>query len=217
MWRKSQGPNVPGHSGVLCTLSLTETPMSADSAGLCEFTSSRTRVHRDGLVDDQAIADEFSDGLAGVRGGDFVDLIGIKPDLAFTAADNGSGQALLSAKVDPIFEETASAQNLPIFFDCPCWRSRFQISSPRAPRWLIRERIECVGRWCEFNAREMPDLHLEAVLFVCRICRWTVVQISTSTATCWRMCGQGLSRALTKQCGAKRGEIPQLRAHCRFT
>lgn len=59
-------------------------------------------MHGDGLADDESITDELADGLARVGGRDLVDLAGVKPDLALTAADHGGGQALLSAKVDPI-------------------------------------------------------------------------------------------------------------------
>jgi hypothetical protein len=59
-------------------------------------------VHGDGLADDEAIGDELADGLAGVGVGDLADLVGVEPDLALTAANNGGGQALLGAKVDPV-------------------------------------------------------------------------------------------------------------------
>lgn len=54
-------------------------------------------MHGDGLADDEAIADEFSDGLARVGVRDFVNLVGVQPDLALTASDNGRGETLLSA------------------------------------------------------------------------------------------------------------------------
>jgi len=57
-------------------------------------------VHCDGFADDEAIADELADGLAGVGVGDFVDFIGIKPDLTLATADHGSGEALLRSKID---------------------------------------------------------------------------------------------------------------------
>lgn len=58
-------------------------------------------MHRDGLADDEAIGNELADGLAGVRVGDLVDLIGVKPDLALAATDNGRRKALLRAEIDP--------------------------------------------------------------------------------------------------------------------
>jgi hypothetical protein len=59
-------------------------------------------VHSDGLADDEAILDELANRLAGVGVGNFVDFIGIEPDLALSAADDGRGEALLSPEVDPV-------------------------------------------------------------------------------------------------------------------
>jgi hypothetical protein len=56
-------------------------------------------VHGDGLADDESIADQFPDRLSGIRVGDFVDFIGIEPDLALAAADDGRRETLLSTKV----------------------------------------------------------------------------------------------------------------------
>ena len=64
-------------------------------------------MHGHGLADDEAIADELADGLAGVGVGDLVHLIGVEPDLALAAADHGGGEALLGAKVDPVRETTS--------------------------------------------------------------------------------------------------------------
>ncbi|KLJ10205.1 hypothetical protein EMPG_14422 [Blastomyces silverae] len=109
--------DIPWHSGVLGTLSLTETPVSSDFSGLCELPGSGTRVHGHGLVDDEAIAQKLADGLAGVGGGDLVDLVGVKPDLALAAADHGGRQALLGAKVDPaIFQETMVFLSVRVLF-----------------------------------------------------------------------------------------------------
>jgi len=74
--------------------------MSTNSACGCEFPGARSRVHGDGLLDDEAILDKLSDGLAGVGVGDFRGLIGIKPDLALSAADDGGRQALLGGEID---------------------------------------------------------------------------------------------------------------------
>jgi hypothetical protein len=59
-------------------------------------------VHGDWLADDEAISHELSDGLAGVGIADFAGLVGIKPDLALSAADDGGRQALLGGEIDPI-------------------------------------------------------------------------------------------------------------------
>lgn len=92
---------VPGHSSVGSTLPLTETTVSADSPRSVQLTSTGARVHSDGLLDDETIADELADGLTGVGVGDFVDLVGVEPDLALSAADHGGGETLLSGEVDP--------------------------------------------------------------------------------------------------------------------
>lgn len=54
-------------------------------------------MHRHRFADDQSIGNEFADGLARVGVGDFIDFIGIEPDLALAAAGHGGGEALLSA------------------------------------------------------------------------------------------------------------------------
>ena len=61
-------------------------------------------MHGDGLADDKAIADEFSDGLTGVGVGDLVHLVGVQPNLALAASNDGRREALLSAEIDPIEE-----------------------------------------------------------------------------------------------------------------
>lgn len=61
-------------------------------------------MHRDWLADDKAIRDELADCLAGVGIGDFVDFIGIEPDLAFSTSCNRSSEALLGSKVHPVRE-----------------------------------------------------------------------------------------------------------------
>lgn len=93
-----------GHTSVGSTLSLTETTVATLAAGEVELASTRSRVHGDGLLDDQAILDELADGLAGVGVGDLADLVGVEPDLVLAAADDRSGQALLGSQVDPTDE-----------------------------------------------------------------------------------------------------------------
>lgn len=76
--------------------------MAANSSGGGQGSGASTRVHGDGLADDEAILDELADGLAGVGVGNLADLVGVKPNLALAAADNGGREALLSAEIDPI-------------------------------------------------------------------------------------------------------------------
>lgn len=58
-------------------------------------------MHGDGLLDDEAIGNELSDGLTGVGVADLVDLVGIEPDLALAAAQHGGGEPLLGPQVNP--------------------------------------------------------------------------------------------------------------------
>ena len=106
------GPCIPGHTSVLGTLTLTQTPVPTDPAGLCELASTGAGVHGDGLADDKAIADELADGLARVGVGDLSDLIRVEPDLALAAADHGGGEALLGAKVDPVERKKQNSVSL---------------------------------------------------------------------------------------------------------
>lgn len=93
---------IPGHTGVLGTLPLTETTVTTDAAGGGQLTGTGARVHGDGLADDEAILDELADGLARVGVGNLAGLVGVEPDLALAAADNGGREALLRAEVDPV-------------------------------------------------------------------------------------------------------------------
>lgn len=61
-------------------------------------------MHGDLLADDETIGHELADCLAGVGVGDFVHFIGVEPDLALAAADDGGREALLGAEVDPVRE-----------------------------------------------------------------------------------------------------------------
>jgi len=54
-------------------------------------------VHGSLLADDEAIRDEFADGLAGVGVADLVDFVGVEPDLTLATADDRGRQALLCA------------------------------------------------------------------------------------------------------------------------
>lgn len=99
---KRQRDCIPWHTSVLGTLPLTETTVSANSSGGVQLPGAGTRVHGDGLADDETILNELADSLAGVGVGDFADLVGVKPDLALSATDHGGREALLSAEVDPM-------------------------------------------------------------------------------------------------------------------
>jgi len=83
--------------------------VAANAAGGGQLSGTGTRVHGDGLADDEAILDELADGLAGVGVGDFAGLVGVEPDLALSAADDGCREALLCTEVDPV-EQALSAK-----------------------------------------------------------------------------------------------------------
>jgi hypothetical protein len=94
--------SIPWHTSIRSTLPLTKTTMPTNSSRSSEFPCARSRVHGNGLSDDEAICNELSDGLTRVGVGDFAGLIGIQPDLALSAANDGCRQALLSGEVDPV-------------------------------------------------------------------------------------------------------------------
>ena len=75
--------------------------MSTNSSRSSESSGTGTGVHGDGLADNEAILDELADSLAGVGIGNFVDFVGVEPDLALSAANNIGREALLGAEVDP--------------------------------------------------------------------------------------------------------------------
>ena len=95
--------DVPRHTGISGTLPLTETAVSTNASSGCELSGTGSRVHGDGLADDEAIGDELADRLAGVGVGDLVDLIGVQPDLALAAAKDIGREALLGSQVDPVY------------------------------------------------------------------------------------------------------------------
>lgn len=96
------GVDVLRHTGIGGTLSLSEAAVATDSAGKVQLSGAGTRVHDNGLADDEAIGDELADGLAGVGAGDLVDLVGVEPNLALAAAEDISREALLGSQVDPV-------------------------------------------------------------------------------------------------------------------
>ena len=70
--------------------------MSSNPSRGSQLPRPRTRMHSNGLSNDEAIGNEFSDCLAGIGVGDFADFVGVEPDFPFAAADYGGGKALLS-------------------------------------------------------------------------------------------------------------------------
>jgi hypothetical protein len=94
--------NVPWHTGVLATLSLSHTSVTTDSSRLVQGTGASAGVCGNWLADDKAIFGKFADSLTGVGGGDFSDFIGIEPNLALSAVEDGSREALLGGEIDPM-------------------------------------------------------------------------------------------------------------------
>ena len=76
--------------------------MSANPPSGRQLPRAGARVHGDLFTDDEAIGDELADGLAGVGVADFADFVGVEPDLAFAAADDGGREAFLRAEVYPV-------------------------------------------------------------------------------------------------------------------
>lgn len=58
-------------------------------------------MHGDRLANDEAIGDEFTDGLTGIGVGNLVNFVRVEPDLAFAAVGHGRRQALLRAEIHP--------------------------------------------------------------------------------------------------------------------
>src|SRR5579871_5252659 len=85
----SSHPNNTGwHSSLGSTLSLTRTGMSTLSLGSVCLTNAESGMHHRGFLDDETVGVEFADVLTRVGIGDLGGLIGIKPDLAFAAAED---------------------------------------------------------------------------------------------------------------------------------
>lgn len=69
------------------------------AASLSELAGAVARVHSNGLADDKTILHKATDVLAGVGVGDFVDLIGVEPDLSLSALENCRREAFLQAQI----------------------------------------------------------------------------------------------------------------------
>ena len=75
--------------------------MATNAASEVQLTRAGARVHGDGLLDDEAIGDELADGLAGVGVADLADLVGVEPDLALAAPQDGGSEPLLGPQINP--------------------------------------------------------------------------------------------------------------------
>ncbi len=83
------------HTRISGTLPLAKAPVSADSSGEVQLAGAGSRVHGDGLLDDEAIGNKLPDRLARVGIADLADLAGVEPDLALADAEDGRRKPLL--------------------------------------------------------------------------------------------------------------------------
>ena len=111
------------HSGIGCTLPLSETAMSANTASSSQLSRTSARVNSDGFADDEAIGDKLADGLAGIGVGDLIDLVRVEPDLALAAVGHGRRKALLCAEIDPVDEDVLVTLCVGIRFSRSCGES----------------------------------------------------------------------------------------------
>ena len=76
------------------------TSVSALALGFIACLHTGTTVNNGGLLDNQTIAVQLGNVAARVGQGNFIDFIGVKPNLALSALKDGSRQALLESKRD---------------------------------------------------------------------------------------------------------------------
>ena len=70
------------------------------SLGLVSQGDAGTRVYDRGLLDNKTISLQTRDVATGVRQGNFIGLVGIQPDFALSALQDGCREALLKTKID---------------------------------------------------------------------------------------------------------------------
>ena len=76
------------------------TGVSSLSLGLVSQADASTGVHDGRLLDDETIPLQTSNVAARVGQGNFVGLVGIQPNFALSALEDGGGEALLELKID---------------------------------------------------------------------------------------------------------------------
>ena len=81
------------------------TRVSSLALGFVAESDASSGVDHGGLLDDQTIAVQSSNVTTGVGQGNFVDFVGVQPNLALSALEDGSGEALLQTKIDCHFEQ----------------------------------------------------------------------------------------------------------------
>lgn len=83
------------HTGVGCTLSLTDTHVSSLAACQRVLAAAGPGVDRNRFANDKTILHQFTDLLAGVGVSDLIGLVRVQPDLLLAAAQDAGGQPLL--------------------------------------------------------------------------------------------------------------------------
>ena len=76
------------------------TSVTSLSLGLVSQADASTGVHDGGLFDDETIPLQTGDVAAGVGESNFIGLVGIQPDFALSALEDGGREALLETKID---------------------------------------------------------------------------------------------------------------------
>lgn len=74
--------------------------MTSLSLGLVSQADASTGVHNGRLFDNETIPLQTRNVAAGVGKGNFVGLVGIQPDFALSALEDGGGETLLETKID---------------------------------------------------------------------------------------------------------------------
>ncbi len=76
------------------------TSVSSLALGFISQLNASPGMNDSRLLDNQAITMQASNVASRVRQGNFIDFIGVQPNLAFSAFEDGSGEALLKLKRD---------------------------------------------------------------------------------------------------------------------
>lgn len=83
------------HASLPCTATLARTAVTSFTLCFGHQTDTVARMHLLRLLDDQAILDELSDGLARVGVADFGSLVGVEPNLALASLEDASRETTL--------------------------------------------------------------------------------------------------------------------------
>eukprot|EP01083_Nonionella_stella_P148710 471224_1 len=90
--------NLEGKTGVSSTTTLTDTSVTALGLGSITSPHSASGVDNSGLLHDETILFQTSNVAAGIGQRNFIDLVGVQPDLALSAFEDGGREALLELK-----------------------------------------------------------------------------------------------------------------------